>query len=91
MPVSNGVIVIHCHPTCSKSPKPQKPREKQMRVWDMSGTSTKNLDYSEANGNGSSNGDEQNQKTLVDLVSLSLRGAFLVEDTLVTPNCVKIK
>uniref|UniRef100_A0A672ISU1 SRP54-type proteins GTP-binding domain-containing protein n=1 Tax=Salarias fasciatus TaxID=181472 RepID=A0A672ISU1_SALFA len=32
----------------SKSPKPQKPKEKQMRVWDMGGSSTKNLDYSDS-------------------------------------------
>uniref|UniRef100_A0A667XH93 SRP receptor subunit alpha n=1 Tax=Myripristis murdjan TaxID=586833 RepID=A0A667XH93_9TELE len=37
----------------SKSPKPQKPKEKQMRVWDMAGSSTKDLDYSQRNGNGS--------------------------------------
>ncbi|XP_053729770.1 signal recognition particle receptor subunit alpha isoform X2 [Synchiropus splendidus] len=41
----------------SKSPKPQKPREKVMRVWDMGGSSTKNLDYSERNGDGSHNGE----------------------------------
>uniref|UniRef100_A0A8D3E425 SRP receptor subunit alpha n=1 Tax=Scophthalmus maximus TaxID=52904 RepID=A0A8D3E425_SCOMX len=31
----------------SKSPKPQKPREKQRRVWDMGGSSPKELDYSD--------------------------------------------
>lgn len=46
----------------SKSPKPQKPRGKKMRVWDMSGTSAKNLDYSERNGDGSANdGDQEAQ------------------------------
>uniref|UniRef100_A0A8D3CAH4 SRP receptor subunit alpha n=1 Tax=Scophthalmus maximus TaxID=52904 RepID=A0A8D3CAH4_SCOMX len=34
----------------SKSPKPQKPREKQRRVWDMGGSSPKELDYSEQKG-----------------------------------------
>uniref|UniRef100_A0A665UKD1 SRP54-type proteins GTP-binding domain-containing protein n=1 Tax=Echeneis naucrates TaxID=173247 RepID=A0A665UKD1_ECHNA len=43
-----------------KSPKPQKPREKQMRIWEMGGSSTKNLDYSESNGGSSPNGGEQN-------------------------------
>lgn len=46
----------------SKSPKPQKPREKKMRVWDMSGTSAKNLDYSERHGDGAANdGDQEAQ------------------------------
>uniref|UniRef100_A0A667X9C9 SRP receptor subunit alpha n=1 Tax=Myripristis murdjan TaxID=586833 RepID=A0A667X9C9_9TELE len=47
------LILILCHLTHSKSPKPQKPKEKQMRVWDMAGSSTKDLDYSQRNGNGS--------------------------------------
>uniref|UniRef100_A0A3B4X503 SRP receptor subunit alpha n=2 Tax=Seriola lalandi dorsalis TaxID=1841481 RepID=A0A3B4X503_SERLL len=43
-----------------KSPKPQKPREKPMRVWDMGGSSTKDLDYSYNGDNCSpSNGGEQ--------------------------------
>ncbi|XP_061683234.1 signal recognition particle receptor subunit alpha isoform X2 [Syngnathoides biaculeatus] len=49
----------------SKSPKPQKPKEKQMRVWGMSGSSTKDLDYSDKNGE-SSNGCDQNQDAPVD-------------------------
>uniref|UniRef100_A0A8C2DZI2 SRP receptor subunit alpha n=1 Tax=Cyprinus carpio TaxID=7962 RepID=A0A8C2DZI2_CYPCA len=43
----------------SKSPKPQKPKGKANRVWDMSGKSIGELDYSGANGNNSS--DAQNQ------------------------------
>lgn len=39
-----------------------------MRVWDMGGSSTKNLDYSERNGDGSPNGGEQNQEAQTDLV-----------------------
>ncbi|KAK2846985.1 hypothetical protein Q5P01_009984 [Channa striata] len=50
----------------SKSPKPQKPKGKQMRVWDMGGSSTKNLDYSGKNGDGSSNGGSQNQEEQID-------------------------
>uniref|UniRef100_A0A7N8XFG6 SRP receptor subunit alpha n=1 Tax=Mastacembelus armatus TaxID=205130 RepID=A0A7N8XFG6_9TELE len=50
----------------SKSPKPQKPREKQMRVWDMGGSSTKNLDYSERNGDTSPGGGELNQEAQTD-------------------------
>ncbi|XP_077467303.1 signal recognition particle receptor subunit alpha [Stigmatopora argus] len=42
----------------SKSPKPQKPREKQMRVWDMGGNSTKELDYSDRNGENSPDCDQ---------------------------------
>uniref|UniRef100_A0AAY4CXF9 SRP54-type proteins GTP-binding domain-containing protein n=1 Tax=Denticeps clupeoides TaxID=299321 RepID=A0AAY4CXF9_9TELE len=37
----------------SKSPKPQKPKTKEMRVWDMGGTKTKELDYSDDKVNGS--------------------------------------
>uniref|UniRef100_A0A3P8U7Y4 SRP receptor subunit alpha n=1 Tax=Amphiprion percula TaxID=161767 RepID=A0A3P8U7Y4_AMPPE len=64
-------ILIFCYLPCSKSPKPQKPREKQMRVWDMGGNSTKDLDYSERNGDGSTNGGEQNQECSALLVFLS--------------------
>lgn len=53
----------------SKSPKPQKPREKQMRVWDMGGSSAKQLDYSHRNGDGSQNGGEQTQEAQNDLVN----------------------
>ncbi|XP_017578934.1 signal recognition particle receptor subunit alpha isoform X1 [Pygocentrus nattereri] len=37
----------------NKSPKPQKPKKKENRVWEMGGTSSKDLDYSETNSNGS--------------------------------------
>uniref|UniRef100_A0A3B3T6M3 SRP receptor subunit alpha n=1 Tax=Paramormyrops kingsleyae TaxID=1676925 RepID=A0A3B3T6M3_9TELE len=37
----------------SKSPKPQKPKGKQKRTWDNGGSSTKELDYSNSNGNSS--------------------------------------
>lgn len=43
----------------SKSPKPQKPKGKVKRVWDMGGKSLGELDYSGTNGNSSS--DAQNQ------------------------------
>nr|XP_055030454.1 signal recognition particle receptor subunit alpha isoform X1 [Misgurnus anguillicaudatus] len=43
----------------SKSPKPQKPKGKVKRVWDMGGRNTGDLDYSGANGNNS--GDTQTQ------------------------------
>ncbi|XP_042342703.1 signal recognition particle receptor subunit alpha [Plectropomus leopardus] len=51
----------------TKSPKPQKPKEKLRRVWEMGGSSTKDLDYSERNGDGSQNGGEQNPEAQVDL------------------------
>ncbi|XP_029302155.1 signal recognition particle receptor subunit alpha isoform X2 [Cottoperca gobio] len=51
----------------TKSPKPQKPKEKQRRVWDMGGNSTKALDYSGRNGDGSSNDGDQNQEAHIDL------------------------
>uniref|UniRef100_A0A672IVJ0 SRP54-type proteins GTP-binding domain-containing protein n=1 Tax=Salarias fasciatus TaxID=181472 RepID=A0A672IVJ0_SALFA len=51
----------------SKSPKPQKPKEKQMRVWDMGGSSTKNLDYSDSrNGEHSLNDADHSQDTQID-------------------------
>ncbi|XP_042269609.1 signal recognition particle receptor subunit alpha [Thunnus maccoyii] len=66
----------------SKSPKPQKPREKQMRVWDMGGSSTKNLDYSERNGDGSPNGGDQNQEAQIDpgMQLSSMKGDLLSVD-----------
>lgn len=51
----------------TKSPKPQKPKEKQMRVWDMGGNSTKDLDYSGRNGDNATNGTDQNQEAHIDL------------------------
>lgn len=39
-----------------------------MRVWEMGGSSTKDLDYSERNGDGSTNGGEQNQEAQIDQV-----------------------
>ncbi|XP_070762219.1 signal recognition particle receptor subunit alpha [Enoplosus armatus] len=66
----------------SKSPKPQKPREKQMRVWDMGGSSTKELDYSERNGDGSQNGGEENQEAPLDpgMQLNSMKGDLLSVD-----------
>ncbi|KAG7479918.1 hypothetical protein JOB18_038864 [Solea senegalensis] len=52
----------------SKSPKPaQKPRVKQRRVWNMGGSSAKDLDYSDRNGNDSHNDGEQTQEANADL------------------------
>ncbi|XP_033832566.1 signal recognition particle receptor subunit alpha [Periophthalmus magnuspinnatus] len=51
----------------TKSPKPQKPKEKQMRVWGMGGSSSKNLDYSERNGDNASNGTDQYQEGQIDV------------------------
>ncbi|KAL7400990.1 hypothetical protein ABVT39_021189 [Epinephelus coioides] len=51
----------------TKSPKPQKPKEKQRRVWDMGGSSTKDLDYSNNDGGSSQNGDKQNEEAQIDL------------------------
>ncbi|XP_036938258.1 signal recognition particle receptor subunit alpha [Acanthopagrus latus] len=64
----------------SKSPKPQKPRKKQMRVWDMGGSSTKDLDHSYKNGN--SNGDEQNMEAQIDpgMQLNSMKGDLLSVD-----------
>ncbi|XP_059187012.1 signal recognition particle receptor subunit alpha [Centropristis striata] len=66
----------------TKSPKPQKPKEKQMRVWDMGGNSTKELDYTRRNGDGSQNGGDQNQDGQIDLgIQLnSMKGDLLAVD-----------
>uniref|UniRef100_A0A8C2ZHF0 SRP receptor subunit alpha n=1 Tax=Cyclopterus lumpus TaxID=8103 RepID=A0A8C2ZHF0_CYCLU len=53
---------------CSKSPKPQKPRGKQMRVWDIGGRDTKELDHSKRNGDDSLNGSNQNYEAQTDPV-----------------------
>uniref|UniRef100_A0A674BTE7 SRP receptor subunit alpha n=1 Tax=Salmo trutta TaxID=8032 RepID=A0A674BTE7_SALTR len=44
----------HCLLPSSKSPKPvkEKPKGKEKRVWTLGGSSTKELDYSQSNGNG---------------------------------------
>ncbi|XP_061575009.1 signal recognition particle receptor subunit alpha [Cololabis saira] len=42
----------------SKSPKPQKPKEKQKRIWGNGGSSSKDLDYSNRNGGGSDSGEK---------------------------------
>uniref|UniRef100_A0A3Q0SZ06 SRP receptor subunit alpha n=1 Tax=Amphilophus citrinellus TaxID=61819 RepID=A0A3Q0SZ06_AMPCI len=63
----------------SKSPKPQKPKGKQNRIWNMGGNSTKELDYSDKNGNGSPNGGEQNPETQFDpeMQPTSMKGDLL--------------
>ena len=48
----------------SKSPKPQKPKGKENRVWVLGGSSTKELDYSDRQ----SNGNDRNDVHEVDLV-----------------------
>ncbi|CAM4576911.1 unnamed protein product [Leuciscus chuanchicus] len=45
--------------TTSKSPKPQKPKGKANRVWDMGGRNTGELDYSGSNGNNYSDAQTQ--------------------------------
>ncbi|XP_053533984.1 signal recognition particle receptor subunit alpha isoform X3 [Ictalurus punctatus] len=46
----------------NKSPKPQKPKGKEKRVWDMGGTSTKHLDYSGTNNKNSFNNQGQDEE-----------------------------
>lgn len=58
------------HLSHSKSPKPQKPREKQGRVWEMGGSSTKELDYTKKDNN-SPNGDEQHVEAQIETVRSS--------------------
>lgn len=63
----------------SKSPKPQKPKGKQNRVWNTGGRSTRDLDYSDKNGNGSPNGAEQNLEAQFDpeMQPASMKGDLL--------------
>uniref|UniRef100_A0A8C6STG2 SRP receptor subunit alpha n=1 Tax=Neogobius melanostomus TaxID=47308 RepID=A0A8C6STG2_9GOBI len=56
-----------------KSPKPQKPKEKQMRVWNIGGRSTKDLDYSGRNGD---NGTDTNQEAHIDVSFMDLSICF---------------
>ncbi|MCJ8733397.1 hypothetical protein PDJAM_G00222850 [Pangasius djambal] len=46
----------------NKSPKPQKPKGKEKRIWDMGGTSTKDLDYSGTNNKSSFNNQVQDEE-----------------------------
>ncbi|XP_056621629.1 signal recognition particle receptor subunit alpha [Triplophysa dalaica] len=48
------------------SPKPQKPKGKEKRVWDMGGKITRELDYSGPNGDNSSDAQNQDKKTSVE-------------------------
>ncbi|TRY88085.1 hypothetical protein DNTS_024145 [Danionella cerebrum] len=52
--------------TC-KSPKPQKPKGKENRVWDMGGRTTGDLDYSATNGKNSSDPQTQEQDPSVEM------------------------
>uniref|UniRef100_A0A3P8YNA1 SRP54-type proteins GTP-binding domain-containing protein n=1 Tax=Esox lucius TaxID=8010 RepID=A0A3P8YNA1_ESOLU len=54
----------------SKSPKPPKEKQKgkEKRVWTLGGSSTKELDYSESNGNGAHAAGDQGLDTQVNLV-----------------------
>ncbi|KAB5574969.1 hypothetical protein PHYPO_G00215220 [Pangasianodon hypophthalmus] len=46
----------------NKSPKPQKPKGKEKRIWDMGGTSTKDLDYSGTNNKSTFNNQGQDEE-----------------------------
>ncbi|XP_051579815.1 signal recognition particle receptor subunit alpha-like isoform X1 [Myxocyprinus asiaticus] len=59
----------------SKSPKPQKPKGKANRVWDMGGKSTGHLDYSGTNGNNSSDTQTQDKDAPEPLIQVdSMKG-----------------
>uniref|UniRef100_A0A1A8F8M3 Signal recognition particle receptor (Docking protein) n=2 Tax=Nothobranchius korthausae TaxID=1143690 RepID=A0A1A8F8M3_9TELE len=71
--------------TCEKpkkSPKPQKPKEKQKRVWDNAGSSARNLDYSDKNGAGSPGDGEKNPEAHFDpeMQLSSMKGDLLSVD-----------
>lgn len=54
----------------SKSPKPQKSKGKENRVWDMGGTSAKELDYSESNNKSSANSEGQDEELSAETVGI---------------------
>ncbi|KAJ7995450.1 hypothetical protein DPEC_G00244690 [Dallia pectoralis] len=68
----------------SKSPKPVKEKQKgkEKRVWTLGGSSTKELDYSESNGNGAHSAGEQGLDPQVNLgMQLSsMKGDLLTVD-----------
>ncbi|XP_010891598.1 signal recognition particle receptor subunit alpha [Esox lucius] len=68
----------------SKSPKPPKEKQKgkEKRVWTLGGSSTKELDYSESNGNGAHAAGDQGLDTQVNLgMQLSsMKGDLLAVD-----------
>lgn len=68
IPISYWILVVFCHSAHSKSPKPQKPREKQKRIWENAGSSAKELDYSNRNGGGSPDDGEKIPEGQIDLV-----------------------
>uniref|UniRef100_A0A9J7XLG9 SRP receptor subunit alpha n=1 Tax=Cyprinus carpio carpio TaxID=630221 RepID=A0A9J7XLG9_CYPCA len=59
----------------SKSPKPQKPKGKMNRVWDMGGKRIAELDYSGTNGDNSSDAQNQDPDATAEPVS-SKKGGF---------------
>uniref|UniRef100_A0A8C9RJN1 SRP receptor subunit alpha n=1 Tax=Scleropages formosus TaxID=113540 RepID=A0A8C9RJN1_SCLFO len=59
-----------------KSPKPQKPKGKEKRVWDMGGSSTKELDYSASNGGNSLETASFSKDIMEDLVGVAKKGGF---------------
>ncbi|XP_017275565.1 signal recognition particle receptor subunit alpha [Kryptolebias marmoratus] len=65
----------------NKSPKPQKPREKQNRVWNNGGSSTKELDYSK-NGAASPGDGEKSPEAQIspDMQLNSMKGDLLSVD-----------
>lgn len=60
-----------------------------MRVWDMGGSSTKDLDYSERNGDGSTNGGEQNPEAQTE-VCTSLPSTIHIKSFPVTEMCILV-
>uniref|UniRef100_A0A3B3VA18 SRP receptor subunit alpha n=1 Tax=Poecilia latipinna TaxID=48699 RepID=A0A3B3VA18_9TELE len=65
------LFIMMIFTTHSKSPKPPKPKGKVNRVWDNGGSSTKNLDYSNKNGETSLGEDQKNLEVLIFLCLFS--------------------
>ncbi|XP_014070160.1 signal recognition particle receptor subunit alpha [Salmo salar] len=68
----------------SKSPKPvkEKPKGKEKRVWTLGGSSTKELDYSQSNGNGAHAAGDQGLDAQADpgMQLSSMKGDLLAVD-----------
>lgn len=67
-----------------------------MRVWDMGGSSAKDLDYSGRNGDGSSNDGDQNMEAQMDPVCnprplCSTPKRFLVKETSLSVTLIMLR
>uniref|UniRef100_A0AAR2LEH9 SRP54-type proteins GTP-binding domain-containing protein n=1 Tax=Pygocentrus nattereri TaxID=42514 RepID=A0AAR2LEH9_PYGNA len=72
-----------------QSPKPQKPKKKENRVWEMGGTSSKDLDYSETNSNGSYSSQGQDNEAPAEPVRINFYPENIIKSFNKKKNCRK--